>query len=204
VLENVTVDFGDRVWLLVIGFTLTGIVGAVLNWLIQSAIWKRQKKHDLLEKKLHEGQEVFEKISDLLSRRSFGLQRVIWSMGDSDKEAKEKVWGEYYEHVKSWNNSLMTMRFRVEALAGPELASGLLDYSESATTDAPLSLHYKIRKAHHLVLEARNLESGAKQEQALQAAKAYIEAMQASIEDYQRKLSRALLLSKSTLEELTK
>ena len=64
--------------LLLSGFVLTTIAGGILNYLFQSAAWKRQQKYQLLANAIVEGRDLFDELTDLMNRRVFGLQRVYW------------------------------------------------------------------------------------------------------------------------------
>ena len=190
--------------LLISGFAFTGIVGAVLNSAIQTRVWERQKKHELLLSSLSEGKDLFDEISELLSKRSFGLLTVYWALQENRPEDEVKViWDEYYQSVRMWNQKLRSFRFKTEAIAGADSANRLLDYDDVASSETPTSIHYKLRRAHLTVKGIVFDTSGTLHHDSMKDAGIQLDDIQNEIEDFLRNISNTLLYSGQTLKSLT-
>lgn len=190
--------------LLTSGFVFTGIVGAILNSVIQTRVWERQKKHELLLSSLNEGKDLFDEISELLSKRSFGLLTVYWALQEKrPDEETQAIWDEYYQSVKLWNQKLRSFRFKTEAIAGSISANRLLDYNDDASSETPVSIHYKLRRAHLTVRQLKSLDDPSAVEARMKEAGQQLDDIQNEIEDFLRDISNTLLYSGHTLKSLT-
>ena len=144
--------------LLVVGFLLTGVLGASLNWLIQKDIWERQRKHQLLLRRISSGKELFDEVSTLFSRRGHGLYTVFRAIEENaSADDVKKSWADYNDVVRQWNAQLYGIRLKLELSAGKAIAAEFYDYADEAASEAPKSIHYKMRKAH---MKVRSLVSG--------------------------------------------
>jgi len=188
--------------LLLMGFTLTGIVGALLNWLIQSKLWERQKSHEILVKTLDEGQHLFELLTTLMSQRLYGLQKVVWAIEQGASiEVIDKLWSEYYETVQVWNEKLRYLRFKIEAIAGVPLADDFLSLRSEAEMSSPKSVHYRIRQTHMLVKSLKENYDGRKPQEGMVEAAASLNDLQGDTEQFAHQVADALLFSKKTLRQ---
>ena len=141
--------------LLIIGFILTSVAGTYLNNLYQQATWEREKRFEILTRNLDEGTKFIEKLSDLMNRRFFGLQRVIWAAESKDKNKLLKIWDDYYGSVIEWNQQLNANHSRIERLSDVQLANYFMLAGDEFNGDNPLSIHGKFRIAHQRVLLVR-------------------------------------------------
>lgn len=127
--------FTSGIGLLVLGFVLTTVCGAIINGMYTSSTWKRDKQFELLKSELAKHDELLSDLTKMLGTRVYRLQRVVWGT-DPDtppgpetwpltEEAKTKLntlWNEYYQTVVEWNVSYRTYTIKLRALTGDEIA----------------------------------------------------------------------------------
>jgi len=127
--------FTSRIGLLVLGFVLTTVCGAIINGMYTSSTWKRDKQFELLKSELAKHDELLSDLTKILGTRVYRLQRVVWAT-DPDtppgpetwpltEEAKTKLntlWNEYYQAVIEWNVTYRTYTIKLRALVGDEVA----------------------------------------------------------------------------------
>lgn len=65
---------------IVIAIVLSTAGGSLLAYLFQSMQWKRQKRFELLQHQLREGKDLAHEVTQLLNRRFFALQRLLWAI----------------------------------------------------------------------------------------------------------------------------
>jgi len=127
--------FTSSIGLLVLGFVLTTVCGAIINGMYTSSTWKRDKQFELLKSELAKHDELLSDLTKMLGTRVYRLQRVVWGT-DPDtppgpetwpltEEAKTKLntlWNEYHQTVVEWNVSYRTYTIKLRALTGDEIA----------------------------------------------------------------------------------
>lgn len=146
---------------LVLGFVLTTVLGGLLTYLFQRLSWKRQATLDLYRERYKEGTEFLERLSSLIDRRYFALQRFIWALEEAaDEKRLSEREADYFQTVLEWNTSLRSIHNRIRLLIGEEQALDFLDYGDDYRPDQPLSLHYRFVLAHRAVMTARRDRAG--------------------------------------------
>jgi hypothetical protein len=159
----------SKLGLLLIGFALTTIVGAIFtdwiqrrSWKYQTELehmrqdfeWKRSKKFQILQQKLDEGQKSIEEISDLINLRFFRLQKVYESALAMNLEAARKDWDEYMETAESWNVKLIIYQNKLARLVTDDAARKFNNYeTDNPELADPSSLHGHFFLAHKSVHE---------------------------------------------------
>jgi hypothetical protein len=142
---------------LLLGFLLTTMVGGVLTVLFQQYSWKRQVRLDLYRQRYKDGTDLLARVSSLIDRRYFALQRVAWAIDAGAPSAstaeKEK---EYFAIVVKWNGNLRALHNSIRLLIGENEALAFLDYEDDNRPDAPRSLHYRFVVAHRAVMNAKS------------------------------------------------
>src|SRR5215471_8048349 len=87
-LVNLATQFGkflkSKIGLLVLGFVLTTVCGAIINGMYANSTWKRDKRFELLKAELQKHDELLSDLTKILGTRTFRLQRVLWA---TDPEA---------------------------------------------------------------------------------------------------------------------
>ena len=153
--NNLWVFLNSNLFLLLLGFFLTTIVGTYLNNSFQKSSWEREKRFKILSYNLEQGTDYIENISDLMNRRFMGLQRVMWAIERKNKKDIEKIWDEYYLSVIEWNHELNANRSRIIRLAGYGTANIFWKPGDEHNMENPISIHGKFRVAHYNILNAK-------------------------------------------------
>jgi hypothetical protein len=142
---------------LLLGFLLTTLVGGVLTVLFQQYSWKRQARLDLYRQRYKDGTELLARVSSLIDRRYFALQRLIWAIdgrvAPMNLAQKEK---DYFAIVIEWNGSLRALHNSIRLLIGEREALAFLDYEDDNRPVDPQSLHYRFVVAHRAVMHAKS------------------------------------------------
>ena len=146
--------------LLVLGFVLTTVAGALLAGQVQSLAWKRQTRIDFVRRRHDEGVRLLDELSTMIGRRSFALQRLLWALPAGNAETIARLEGEYIRILPRWNSRNWTNRARIRLLVSEAQANAFLDYADDFRQDAPESLHYNFVKAHRAVMAAREGKIG--------------------------------------------
>jgi len=157
----------SQFFLVILGFALTYGIGTSLSnrfqeksWEKQfelekerqNAEWKRDKKFELLRRKLNEGQQVLEEISNLIHTRFFKLQRVYNNIAVGDLKNAEKNWKDYYESVEEWNIKLGITQNKIRRLVDEEAADRFNNYeTDHPHLQSPESIHGMFFLAHKRV-----------------------------------------------------
>jgi hypothetical protein len=111
-MELVQFFIDSKVGPILVGFVFTTVLGGFLGAGLQRKGWERQTQAALFQKRYEEGVKFLDDLSDLIGRRYFLLQRLVWLMEDEKAGDVERAFQEYYEVVKDWNIRLRTFRNR--------------------------------------------------------------------------------------------
>lgn len=161
------------VTLLAIATVFATLAGAWLTNYYQERAWIREKQFETYRYTLDEGLKVIDELSDVMGRRLFGLNRVVWVAKGTGTGALDQVWQEYYDSVVDWNVKLARYKSRLSRFMGPEAArefaspeDAALGYSEGT----PASIHGQFLVAHQKVRALVDCVRDRCQDQARQAA----------------------------------
>jgi len=159
-------------FILIAGFILTGIFGTILSERIQENSWrkrfelektrqefewKREKKFEIIKRKLDEGQQSLEEISDLISLRFFRLQNTYIFIAQGDLDNATKTWNKYIETVEEWNVKLIINQNKIRRLVSDTAALEFNNYeTDNSTIEYPNSIHGKFYVAHKEILNLLN------------------------------------------------
>lgn len=154
---------------MILGFLLTGIFGTFLSDRLQEkswekqfeleknrqeAEWKREKRFEIIRRKLDEGQNSLEQISDLLNLRFYRLQNTFIFISKGDISSANKNWQEYFETVEEWNVKLIINQNKIRRLVDEESAIRFNNYeTDNAQLENPSSIHGKFYVVHEEMLE---------------------------------------------------
>lgn len=142
-MNNIWKILNSNFSILVLGFLLTGVVGAWLTDRFQDASWQRQaefeaqrrayewereKTFELLRHRLQEGIQSIEKISDNMNRRLYHTERVFEIVRKDAKKPEPKYWDEYSQSVEDWNIKLKYYEEDLQRLVGREFSTEFNDY----------------------------------------------------------------------------
>lgn len=94
------------IYLLLIGFTLTAMVGGFISYIYQKKMYDYQKQAINYENKQHEMTEFYKKISDIVTTRYLHARRLATYIEDNQEQSiiqqqKEK----YYNAVDEWSKN---------------------------------------------------------------------------------------------------
>ncbi len=151
------------------GFVLSTILGTYLSdrlqmkaWERQTQLekerqdyeWKREKKFEILRRKLDEGQNTLEEISDLINLRYYRLQNAYINIARGNLNAANTSWREYFKTVEEWNVKLIINQNKIRRLVN-EQESVLFNNYETDNYDlqSAESLHGKFYIVHQSVLD---------------------------------------------------
>ncbi|HEY4379730.1 MAG TPA: hypothetical protein VGN01_05250 [Acidobacteriaceae bacterium] len=149
-------SFLSSLALLVIGFLLTTVTGAIIASMINKKSWERQTRIDLFKQRYVEGTTFLDELSKSVGSRFFALQRFLWAIDTASDEKLQAIEQHYFKTVSEWNAKYWMNRNKIRLLIGDERANLFLDYRDDFHPDAPQSLHYHFVKAHRFVMSARN------------------------------------------------
>jgi hypothetical protein len=130
----------DQVWLLVIGFLLTSVLGGGLGYLFQSRAWSHQ--HDLTQRDYEREQalKTFEEVSARMDKRLYRMNRLYWAAAQRSRGAdNQSQWdGARADHTSvlyEWNDNLNRSLALVQTHFGGATRQELEDgvYEEFAT-----------------------------------------------------------------------
>jgi hypothetical protein len=164
--------FSGKLGMLVLGFFLTTGCGALINWFHTSSTWNREKKFELLTRKLGKHEELLSDLSKGVGARVFRLQRVLWALeaphpslpGDiwqvDDNATKRitKSWDEYYATVIDWNLNYRNYATRIRFFAGPIVADKFFaGHTAGAQRAKQGTVAGAFEEAHDAVKDLRDL-----------------------------------------------
>lgn len=154
--------------LLFLGFILTTILGTYFTESIQRKSrerqiefeikrqnfeWERNRKFEILKRKIDDGEKSLEEISDLINLRYFRLHNVFSNILAKDINSARQNWKEYIETVEIWNVKLIINQNKLERLVSKEVSLEFNNYETDIKNlhDAK-SIHGKFFIAHNNVL----------------------------------------------------
>jgi hypothetical protein len=144
----------SNLFLLILGFVLTSVLGTFLSDRLQERSWQKEKKFEILKIKLEEGQNSLEEISDLINRRFYRLQNVYIFIVQGDKVNAERSWAEYIEVVEEWNAKLIINQNKIRRLVNDEEALKFNNYeTDNLNNNDPISIHGKFYVVHQEILD---------------------------------------------------
>ena len=119
----------------------------------QNFEWERNKRFEILRRKLDEGQQSLEEISDLINLRFFRLHKVFENILAGDSASASDNWTDYMEVVEQWNTKLIINQNKLERLVSAEASAEFNNYeTDRADLVDPTSIHGQFFVAHSRVL----------------------------------------------------
>ncbi len=154
IVDSVLSYFDADLQKIVVAIVLSTAGGSLLAFIFQSMQWKRQKRFELLQHQLREGKDLAHEVTQLVNRRFFALQRLLWAIEEKSGKVDE-MWASYYGDVIQWNQNLTSIRIRTRLFAGPEVALMLVNDADLDPSAKPRSIHYGMRRLHTRILSAK-------------------------------------------------
>lgn len=169
------------------------LAGAWLTNYYQEQAWRREQQFELFRYGFDQGLKVVDELSELTSRRLFGLNRVVWVAKGTGTGDLETAWNSYYETVEDWNIKLAVYKSRLQRFIGSEAAEAFLSADDAALSyqeGEPVSLHGQFLLAHQkvraLVDCVRRHCAAPEKQEALQAAQQQVNELGVAVEDFLR------------------
>lgn len=161
------------VTLLAIATVFATIAGAWLTNYYQERAWIREKQFETFRYTFDEGLKLVDELSEVMSKRLFGLNRVVWVAKGTGTGDLEQVWNDYYVSVVDWNVKLMRYKGRLSRFLNQEAAEAFTSAQDAALSyqeGEPTSLHGQFMVAHQKVRALLDCVRQHCSEQARQAA----------------------------------
>src|SRR3989338_4196825 len=183
--------FTHPVTLLAIATVFATIAGVWLTNYYQERAWVREKQFETFRQGYAEALKLVDELSEVMSRRAFGLNRVIWVAKGPGTGELDQVWEEYYQSVAEWNTKLLAYKGRLARSIEPVAAEALGSWEDAALTDAsndPQTIHGHFFVAHHrvrtLVDCVRERCSGEAKADAIQRAEQAVNELSVAVENF--------------------
>lgn len=113
-------------FLLLVGFFFTSIVGAALGSYFQNRSWDYQERARLMSSEREAATKVFEEVSKLMDKRIYRMRQLNWKVRDSGQEAAmQEQMNLYREVLYEWNDSLNRNRALVKRYFGSAVENDL-------------------------------------------------------------------------------
>jgi hypothetical protein len=163
--------FKSGLGLLVLGFVLTTVCGGILNSVYSWTGWQRDKKFELLKSELVDDQKLLSDLAQIIGKRTFLLQRVVfqmdppdlpegtpppesWSLKPEDQKELKARWDAYYETVKEWNVTYRSFAIKIRGLAGDPMAEKFIASDAKGARKAKAgTLCGEVEETHNIVLK---------------------------------------------------
>jgi hypothetical protein len=135
--------------LLAVATVFAALAGAWLTNYYQERAWIRQQQFTMFQEGAQAAWMLVNELSEMMSRRFFGLNRVVWVAKGTGTGALDEAWEAYYASVEEWNARLMSYRMRAGGLIGPEAAQALGGWGDPVAPE-PQTIHGQFYRAHEL------------------------------------------------------
>jgi len=179
--------FSHPISLLAIATVFATLAGVWLTNYYQEQAWVREKQFETFRQGYREALELVDELSDIMSRRFFGLNRVMWVAKGTGTGTLEETWATYYESVEEWNTKIMSYQGRLARFVDPDMAEALGSWEDAQATD-PRTIHGRFFQAHErvrvLVDCARNRCAGETKATALQQAQQAVNGLGLAIQRF--------------------
>ena len=173
--------------LLAIATIFATLAGVWLTNYYQDRAWLREKQFEAFQQGYAEALRLVDELSELMSRRFFGLNRALWAAKGTGTGELEQVWSAYYETVVEWNTRIMSYRSRLARSVDSEVAQALGSWDDPYAAD-PRTIHGRFYQAHEqvraLVECVRDRCSGEDRQAALEKAQQAVNELGVAIERF--------------------
>ena len=140
--------FNSQIFLLILGFILTGIVGHYLTSKYQEKSWERDRKYEVFKQEIEEAKKTLEEVNLHISSRTYSLQKVHWELESHDLQGAKREYKKYIEVKDDWNKKIRIYRNKMKRLVDYDLAFLLLDSENSVNVPKKASVHAYFANAH--------------------------------------------------------
>lgn len=158
----------SQIGLLLVGFGLTTLLGTFFTDRIQEkskekefalekerqeASWQREKKYEIIRRKLDDGDKLIEQLSELINSRFYQLQNIYVNISSGNIKAAKENWMSYLKTVQDWNIRIPLYQNKVKRLISYTEANKLNNYeTDNPELTNPKSIHGKFYNLHRKML----------------------------------------------------
>ena len=148
----------SKIGLLLLGFVLTTVFGAIIANVQSHTTWKRDKRFELLKQLLDRHEELRAELSRVTGARAFETERVLYALEppmepyQNDHERGERIkkaWDAYYATVVDWNRDYRRHVARIRHLAGIDVAQRFYISDEESKSPETKTLCGHFVRTHH-------------------------------------------------------
>ncbi len=137
-------------FLLLVGFFFTSVVGAALGAYFQNRSWDYQERARAQSSETEAATRVFEDVSKLMDRRIYRMRQLNWKVRDFDGEARheaEAAMKSYQQVLYEWNDALNRNRALVLRYFGKKTEAENFGPTHEGFKDAGdcLEEYYRLR-----------------------------------------------------------
>jgi murein L,D-transpeptidase YcbB/YkuD len=137
---------GQQLALVVVGFVLTGVVGALIGYYLQNRAWAHQHEAGRRDDERAQARATFEEVSRRLDQRLYQMQQVYWAarskaLGRADDTAITHARDRHREIVAEWNDNLNRTLALAEISFGNKLRTTLEHHVYEEFAAAERGLH---------------------------------------------------------------
>lgn len=183
--------FSHPIALLAIATVFATVAGVWLTDYYQERAWVREKEFETFRQGYQEALRLVDELSEVMSRRVFGLNRVIWVAKGTGTGELDNVWEEYYQSVAEWNTKLLAYKGRLARSIEPVAAEALGNWEDAALADTdnnPQTIHGHFFVAHHRVRKlvdcVRERCAGEAKATAIQQAEQAVNELSVAVENF--------------------
>ena len=140
----------SQLFLLIIGFICTGIVGQYISNNYQQISSKRDKQHEVFIHETSEAKKAIETITLHITSRAYALQKVHWQLESRKYNSADIEYKKYLILKDNWNVHISIYRHKLKSLVDEEISYKLLDPSNGKNTENSINIHSEFIKTHAL------------------------------------------------------
>ncbi len=130
---------------LLIGIVLIAVVGTMLVQWYQDRNLEKQRQFEVMKRRLDEGQNFIEELSEVMNLRVAQLRHVEGLLYSDNKESRQEalsLWREASESRQRWNVKLGVYQSKAMRLISPGIGAKLNNYeTDNVAITNPTSIH---------------------------------------------------------------
>jgi hypothetical protein len=130
-------------FLLLVGFFFTSILGATLGYYFQNRSWDFQERARLVASEREAATKVFEEVSRLMDKRIYRMRQLNWKLSGDNQADTELQMDLYRKILYEWNDSLNRNRAMVQRYFGSGVGEEL--FGSENRNDPPDNIHHSFK-----------------------------------------------------------
>lgn len=133
------------VWMVILGFFLTGVLGSVLGSYFQRESWDNQNQETIKKFEKETASKIFEELSSILDRRRYSMIRLYSSVNDTESSKVVEDWWNKYDNIVIEYNQTLNKQV---ALISRYFGDNTLMYYYGHGSGSDTSINKKFRGIH--------------------------------------------------------